>query len=107
IVSIYSLSALAAGLVGPLVGRIFDRAGPRAVYTLGLGLIGGGLSLAAFADALWQFRLSIGLAAGIGAACLGNVPNATLLSRWFRARLTLATSAAYSAFGVGILALVP
>src|SRR5215207_4568877 len=29
-VSIYALSVLAAGTAGPLVGRLFDRAGPRA-----------------------------------------------------------------------------
>ena len=36
VVSVYSLSALAGGLAAPLVGRLFDRSGPRTVYTLGL-----------------------------------------------------------------------
>jgi hypothetical protein len=31
---------------GPFVGRLFDRVAPRSVYTLGLGLLGTGLSLA-------------------------------------------------------------
>src|SRR5713226_2349904 len=83
VVSIYSLCVLASGMAGPFVGRLFDRVGPRAVYTLGLGLLGSGLSLAPFGTALWHFQLCIGLAVGIAAACLGNVPNATLLGRWF------------------------
>ena len=107
VVSIYSFCVLASGMAGPFVGRLFDRVGPRAVYTLGLGLLGTGLSLAAFGTALWHFQLSIGLAVGVAAACLGNVPNGTLLGRWFKARLTLATSVVFSAFGIGILVIVP
>ncbi|MDU6748612.1 MAG: MFS transporter, partial [Bradyrhizobium sp.] len=32
VVSIYSLTALAGGLAAPLIGRLFDHSGPRAVY---------------------------------------------------------------------------
>jgi MFS family permease len=107
VVSIYSLAVLASGVGAPVVGRLYDRFGPRLVYALGVGLLGAGLSLAPFGTELWQFRLSIGLAVGFAAACLGNVPNASLLSRWFRTRLTFATSVVFSAFGIGILAMVP
>jgi len=107
VASIYSLSMLANGLAGPLVGRLFDRSGPRTVYVLGLVLVGGGLSAAPHADALWQFQLCLGLAVGVGTTCLGNVPNSTLVSRWFRTRLAAAMSLVYSAFGVGILTFVP
>jgi MFS family permease len=107
VASIYSLSMLTNGLAAPLVGRLFDRSGPRGVYALGLLLTGGALSLAPYAGRLWQFQLCLGLGVGIGTACLGNVPNAALLSRWFKARLTTAMSLLYSAFGIGILTLVP
>ncbi|MGE0714292.1 MAG: MFS transporter [Alphaproteobacteria bacterium] len=107
VVSIYSFATLASGVSGPLVGRMFDRAGPRMVYMTGLALLGGGLTLASRADALWQFQLCLGLALGMGAACLGNVPNATLIRRWYDRRLTLAMSIAFSAFGIGILLVVP
>jgi MFS family permease len=106
-VSIYALSVLGMGIGGPLVGRVFDRAGPRVVYTVGIALIGAGLSLAAFATRLWHLQVCIGLAAGLGAAFLGNVSNAALLGRWFSTRLTLVTSIVFSAFGVGILVVVP
>ncbi len=35
VVSVYSLSALAGGLAAPVIGRLFDHSGPRAVYSLG------------------------------------------------------------------------
>jgi MFS family permease len=54
-VSVYSLSALASGLAAPLVGRLFDRSGPRTVYSLGLLLLGGAFLVAAHAQELWQF----------------------------------------------------
>ena len=106
-VSIYALSVLGTGIGGPVVGRVFDRAGPRAVYTTGLALIGVGLSLAAFATRLWHLQVCVGLAVGLGAACLGNVSNASLLGRWFSTRLTLVTSIVFSSFGIGILVVVP
>src|SRR5947199_1314349 len=60
VVSIYSLTALCGGLAAPLIGRLFDRSGPRAVFSLGLALVGGALLAAAYATKLWQFQLAIG-----------------------------------------------
>src|SRR5438067_2552464 len=40
VVSVYSLTWLAGGLTAPLVGRLFDRSGPRTVFSLGLLLLG-------------------------------------------------------------------
>jgi MFS family permease len=36
VVSVYSLTFLASGLMAPVIGRLFDRYGPRTVYSLGL-----------------------------------------------------------------------
>ena len=85
VVSVYSLTWLAGGLTAPVVGRLFDRYGPRTVYSLGLLLLGGAFLVASKAQALWQFQLSVGLAVGIGIAFIGNVPNSILLGRWFGA----------------------
>jgi MFS family permease len=107
VVSIYSISALASGLAAPLVGRLFDRSGPRTVYSLGLLLLGGAFLVAAYARHLWQFQLSLGLCVGIGIAFIGNVPNSILLGRWFGARLPTAMAVVYSATGAGVLILLP
>ena len=107
VVSVYSLTWLAGGLMAPLVGRLFDRSGPRAVYSLGLLLLGGAFLVASHAQALWQFQLSIGLCVGIGIAFIGNVPNSILLGRWFGPRLPTAMAIVYSATGAGVLVLLP
>jgi MFS family permease len=107
VVSVYSLSALAGGLAAPLVGRLFDRSGPRTVYSLGLLLLGTAFLVAAHAQHLWQFQLSLGLCVGLGIAFIGNVPNSILLGRWFGARLPTAMAIVYSATGAGVLILLP
>jgi MFS family permease len=107
VVSIYSLTALAAGLAAPVAGRLFDRSGPRIVYSAGLLLLGGAFLVAAYAQQLWQFQLSLGLGVGIGAALIGNVPNSILLGRWFGPRLPTAMAVVYSATGAGVLVLLP
>jgi MFS family permease len=107
ILSIQSIAMLAAGIAAPLAGRMFDRVGPRAVFASGLALAGAGFWLASRADALWQLRLCLGLAVGLAIACLGNVPNAGLVARWHRQRLTMAMTVLYAAGGIGMLLLVP
>jgi MFS family permease len=107
VVSIYSLAALVTGLAAPLIGRLFDHSGPRAVYALGLLLLGGAFLIASAAHQLWQFQFSLGLCVGGGAALIGNVPNSILLGRWFGPRLPTAMAVIYSATGAGVLILLP
>jgi len=107
VVSVYSLAWLASGLTAPLVGRVFDRSGPRMVYSLGIFLLGAAFLVASHAQHLWQFRISVGLCVGFGFALIGNVPNAILLGRWFGPRLPTAMAVVYSAMGGGVLLLLP
>src|SRR5438270_3693916 len=107
VVSVYSLSALAGAVGAPLIGRLFDRSGPRTVYSIGLLLLAGAFLIAARAQHLWQFQLSLGICVGLGIAFIGNVPNSILLGRWFGPRLPIAMAVVYSATGAGVLILLP
>src|SRR5258705_7526313 len=73
VVSVYSLTWLAGGLMAPVVGRLFDRYGPRTVYSVGLLLLGGAFLVASQAQALWQIQLRVCLAGRIGIAFIGYV----------------------------------
>lgn len=107
VVSIYSLTALCTGLSSPLVGRLFDRFGPRASYTIGMLLLGGAFTTAAFAERLWQLQVTVGVSIGLGISFTGNVPNSILLGRWFGARLPTAMAVVYAATGAGVLVMLP
>src|SRR6185436_325615 len=107
VVSVYSLSALSGAIAAPLIGRLFDRSGPRTVYSIGLVLLGGAFLIASSARHLWQFQLSLGLCVGLGIAFIGNFPNSILLGRWFGPRLPSAMAVVYSATGAGVLLLLP
>jgi MFS family permease len=106
-VSVYSLTWLVSGLTAPVVGRVFDRSGPRVVYALGIFFLGAAFLIASHAQSLWQFQASIGLCVGFGIALIGNVPNSILLGRWFGPRLPTAMAVVYSAMGGGVLVLLP
>ena len=105
--SVYSIYLLVTGLSSPIVGMLFDRWGPRALYTAGMALLAGAFLLAPQVQTLWQFYATIGAMTGIAAALLGMVPSSSLISRWFRERLGTAISAAFAGLGLGALFIVP
>jgi MFS family permease len=105
--SVYSVYLLVGGLIAPIVGALFDRVGPRAVYTVGLAVLAAAYLLAGTLTSLWQFYLYVGFLIGLGVALVGMVPASGLLARWYQARLAAAIGIAYSALGLGTLLFVP
>jgi len=105
--SVYSVFLLVSGFAAPLIGLMFDRVGPRLVYSAGIALIGCAYFAAGSLTQLWQFYLLIGAAVGVGVAMTGMVPASAMLSRWYQARLSRAIGIAFSATGVGIIVFVP
>jgi MFS family permease len=104
---VYSAYLIVAGLVSPLAGTLLDRWGPRWTYGMGLAFLAAGMLSASYAGMLWQIYLFHGVLGGIAASCLGIVPAATLIGRWFDRKLSLAIAFAYAGFGSGILVIVP
>jgi len=105
--SVYSIYLLMHGFTSPLVGLIFDRLGPRWVYTAGLACMCAAFFLAAGLSNLWQFYLFVGGMIGIGVSLTGMVPGSALIARWYRERLSTAIGIAFSAAGVGTIIFVP
>lgn len=105
--SVYSLYLLVNGLTAPLVGMLFDRIGPRLVYSLGMLVLGAAYLAAGQIRSLWQFYATVGAATGFAVAALGMVPSSSLLARWFRERLSTAMSIAFAGLGLGALLIVP
>lgn len=103
VVSIYGLSMLSFGIGCLVAGRAIDRLGPRWTYTLGLTLLGAVFLSASQFQAHWQFTLGMGVFVGLGAALVGMVSHAALMSRWFAEHLTFALSLTFAASGFGML----
>src|SRR5258708_168888 len=62
----FSFGFLVSAGVSPLIGRLMDRSGPRAVMELGVALMGGGLLLAPLTTQPWHLYLTIGVMVGAG-----------------------------------------
>ena len=107
VTGVYSLYLLVNGFTAPLVGLVFDRLGPRAVYGAGVASLALAFLFASGIVTLWQFYLFIGIFVGLGVSLNGMVPASALLSRWYRARLSTAIGIAFSAVRVGTLLFVP
>ena len=105
--SVYSIYLLMHGFTSPFVGLVFDRLGPRWVYTAGLFFMCAAFFLAAGLSNLWQFYLFVGGMVGIGVSLMGMVPGSALIARWYRERLSTAIGIAFSAAGVGTIIFVP
>jgi MFS family permease len=105
--SVYSLYLLVNGMTAPLIGLLFDRLGPRAVYGCGMAALATAYLLAAQVQELWQFYAAVGVLTGISVSALGMVPSSSLIARWFRERLGTAISVAFAGLGLGALLIVP
>ncbi len=103
----FSFGFLVSGAVSPLIGRLMDRAGPRAVMELGVALMAGGLLLAPLTTQPWHLYLTIGCMVGAGSVCLGYSGQSLFLPNWFNRRRGLAMGLAFAGVGIGSMTLLP
>src|SRR6202158_2039898 len=102
-----SFGFLVSGAVSPLIGRLMDRAGPRAVMELGVALMAGGLLLAPLTAQPWHLYLTIGVMVGAGSICLGYSGQSLFLPNWFNRRRGRAMGLAFAGVGIGSMTLLP
>src|SRR5215469_6868468 len=103
----FSFGFVVSGAVSPLIGRLMDRAGPRAVMELGVALMAGGLLLAPLTSAPWHLYITIGVMVGAGSVCLGYSGQSLFLPNWFIRRRGLAIGIAFAGVGIGSVTLLP
>jgi MFS family permease len=103
----FSFGFVVSGIVSPLIGRLMDRPGPRAVMELGVALMGGGLLLAPLTTQPWHLYLTIGVMVGAGSVCLGYSGQSLFLPNWFIRRRGLAMGIAFAGVGIGSVTLLP
>jgi MFS family permease len=103
----FSFGFVVSAGASPLIGRLMDRAGPRAVMELGIALMGGGLMLAPLTSAPWHLYISIGVMVGAGSVCLGYSGFSLFLPNWFIRRRGLAIGIAFAGVGIGSVTLLP
>ena len=103
----FSFGFIVSAIVSPLIGRLMDRAGPRAVMELGVALMGGGLLLAPLTREPWHLYVTVGVMVGAGSVCLGYSGFSQFLPNWFVRRRGLAMGIAFAGVGIGSVTLLP
>jgi MFS family permease len=102
-----AVSLLILGAVGPFVGRLADRSGPRRVVVSSLLLLGAGALGAGRAQGLAQLYLTIGLLMAVGAGGLSIATGSTVAARWFERRRGVAIGLAAGGMSAGQLVVIP
>jgi MFS family permease len=103
----FSFGFVVTAAVSPLIGRLMDQFGPRAVMELGVALMAGGLLLAPLTTRPWHLYVTIGVLVGAGSICLGYSGQSLFLPNWFNRRRGLAIGLAFAGVGVGSVTLLP
>jgi MFS family permease len=104
---VFALFMFLHHLIGPVVGRMVDRFGPRRVMLLGCFFSCLGLFLSSLVQTPWQYYVSFGFLTAIGIAGTGWVTNTTIIHYWFKEKRGLPTGIISSGIGMGILFCVP
>lgn len=103
----FSFGFLISAVLGPFLGKLMDRWGPRTVIGLGVGTMGSGMLLASLSSQPWHLYATLGVLVGSGSVCLGYTGQGLFVPNWFARRRGLATAITYSGVGVGSILLLP
>lgn len=103
----FSVFVLVHGGLGPLIGWMARRFGPRRLFLVGAVVMGLGLCLTAETTTWWHLYAAFGGVTAIGISLAGWVPAVVLIQGWFPSRFGTAMGLASAGIGVGIFGLIP
>ncbi len=95
-----SIVLLLIGILGPLVGWLVDKYGPKAVLLAGMCIGALSLSLLSLTESLTQFYVFC-ILLGVGTAAVSLVPTSMLIAPWFSKQRGLAVGVINAGVGVG------
>ena len=102
-----ALNLLILGAIGPFVGWLADRWGPKRVMVLFLAVLGLGSILSSCVTSLWQMYATAGVLLAVGAGGMGMATAATIAARWFEARRGLVLGVLGAGMSAGQLVMIP
>jgi MFS family permease len=103
----FSAFVLVHGVLGPAVGWMGRRFGPKRLMLTGAGVMAVGLGLTAHTTVWWHLYVAFGGISAIGISMAGWIPSVMLVRGWFPDRVGTMVGLASTGIGVSILALVP
>ena len=95
------------GLLGPVIGWLLRRFGPRRLIMAGAVLMGVAMFLMAETTEWWHLYVAFGLIAAFAMSLAGWIPSVVLVGGWFPDRYGTAIGIMGSGIGVSIFALIP
>jgi MFS family permease len=104
---VFFVNMVVFALALTIVGKVYDRFGPKWVIIVSTLLISAGFILTSFIHSVGQFFFSYGVLAAAGVAGTAVPLMATLTSKWFDKWRGLTISLAISGNSIGQFALVP
>ena len=102
----FSMAQLEGSIIGPLMGYLIDRLGPRRMVLIGMVITGLGFLLFSRTESIFTFYLSYGLIM-LGTAAGTWLPYMSVVNRWFVRKRGLAMAIAGEGSPLGGLVLVP
>ena len=102
----FSMAQLEGSIIGPLMGYLIDKIGPRQMVLIGLVITGLGFLLFSRTQSLVVFYVSYGMIM-LGTAAGTWLPYMTVVNRWFVRRRGMAMAIAAEGSPMGGLVLVP
>ncbi len=102
-----TIGVFATAALSPILGRLTDQHGPRAIMSVGAVVVAAGFVAVANMRTLWQWYVSYVIARGVAQAALSGVVSSTTITNWFIRKRGRALGIMSSSFQLSSTFLIP